>query len=265
MTAHRTKRVYRRVCVVLACLCVVTFTSCRQWEPGSERAKTEERAPANRAREKALLARNKVKHPGADMPVQTVYQLPDYPNGCEAASLTTVLQYLGYSVTLQDVVDRYLPREDFFWYDAQLYGPNPENAYAGNPGAGHTGYYCFEAPLAQAANTFLREQGEAYTARPIVGLTEEALLQLLDGGVPVIVWKTIDGEAPTLGENYTWYLHDTGEWYAPYTNVHVVVVRGYTDEAFLLCDPLGELESIPRADLLWQNHELGGRAVAILG
>ena len=46
--------------------------------------------------------------------VEPVMQLPELPNGCEAASLAAVLQFYGYSVDKLDLAYGYIPRVDFW-------------------------------------------------------------------------------------------------------------------------------------------------------
>lgn len=72
----------------------------------------------------------------ADVKVSSVCQLPDYPNGCEAASAVSMLNTAGIHVSLSDFVEKYLPKSDVRISFGCMYGPDPKEFYAGNPDAG---------------------------------------------------------------------------------------------------------------------------------
>ena len=42
------------------------------------------------------------------LPVNTIYQKPELPNGCEITSATIVLNYLGFNVSRVTMADTYL-------------------------------------------------------------------------------------------------------------------------------------------------------------
>ena len=56
--------------------------------------------------------------------VPLINQNPDYPNGCEAAAATMLLNYLGIDITLEDFINNYLPMSDVYEKDGIRYGPN---------------------------------------------------------------------------------------------------------------------------------------------
>ena len=150
---------------------------------------------------------------GVQLPVRTVLQNPELPNGCEAASLAALLKYKGVPADKLDLAYGYIPRGDIEETTDGRTGPDPELAYAGDPAAG-LGFYCFAQPVAQGANAYLAAQGSALRAADITGVTGQGLLQYLRGGDPVIVWITKDLSAPRTG-GCTWLLADTGETSAP--------------------------------------------------
>ena len=204
-------------------------------------------------------------HLGADLPVERISQLPELINGCEATSLAIVLRYWGYHVSKETIAYGYLPSAPLFWDNGQRHGPNPEEAYAGNP-ATTSGFYCYENPVAEAANMYLQEHGDnGLRALARRDVTEDELLTFLDNGWPILVWKTIDNRAPYRSGNLSWIFTGTGEVYVPYMNLHVVVLRGYTDAEFLLSDPLGRESSIDRLLFLELFEQMGSRIVAITG
>ena len=135
---------------------------------------------------------------GVQLPVRTVLQNPELPNGCEAASLAALLKYKGVPADKLDLAYGYIPRGDIEETTDGRTGPDPELAYAGDPAAG-LGFYCFAQPVAQGANAYLAAQGSALRAADITGVTGQGLLQYLRGGDPVIVWITKDLSAPRTG------------------------------------------------------------------
>lgn len=85
---------------------------------------------------------------GVQLPVRTVLQNPELPNGCEAASLAALLKYKGVPADKLDLAYGYIPRGDIEETTDGRTGPDPELAYAGDPAAG-LGFYCFAQPVAQ--------------------------------------------------------------------------------------------------------------------
>ncbi|MTQ81961.1 C39 family peptidase [Ruthenibacterium lactatiformans] len=75
---------------------------------------------------------------GVQLPVRTVLQNPELPNGCEAASLAALLNYKGVPADKLDLAYGYIPRGDIEETTDGRTGPDPELAYAGDP-AGGTG------------------------------------------------------------------------------------------------------------------------------
>ena len=191
------------------------------------------------------------------LPVRGILQNPQLPNGCEATSLAIVLQYLGYPAGKMDMAYAYIPREDFWANELGVRsGADPHVAYPGNPGAADAGYYCYPPPVVEGANAFLADQNAAHKALDITGASEEEILTLLDAGLPLIVWKTTDGQPPQTRADAAWLLPD-GQAYEPITNLHVVVLTGYNDSYFFFCDPLEGAARMGREELM-QNYALTG-------
>lgn len=63
--------------------------------------------------------------------VPLLLQNPDYPNGCEAASMVMVLQYLGVNISLKDFIENYLEKENVYEKEGERFGPDPAISYAG--------------------------------------------------------------------------------------------------------------------------------------
>lgn len=211
-----------------------------------------------------LPALNAPESGGADLPLEVVpvLQNPQLPNGCEAASLACLLQYQGFSVSASEIAGGWLPCRPFTYSGADRCGPDPEQAYAGDPFSETNGWYCFEGPVAQAANAYLGAQGSPLRARALSGAGTDQLLAELRAGRPVAVWFTQDHAAPRLNDRFSWLLPD-GQVYRPYANLHCVVLTGMTGEACTLADPLQGTVQVDRALFDQVYTAMGGRAVTL--
>ena len=194
--------------------------------------------------------------------VQTVFQEPALPNGCEAASLATLLEYNGCSVDLVSLGVDYLPRQSFSYSGPNRYGPDPEQAYAGDPASSSNGWYCFEGPIIEAANAWLRDQGSSLRAQIETGADMDRLEQLLRQGTPVAVWFTQDYEQPRFNTSFTWTLPD-GSTYTPYGNLHCVVLTGMDENQCYLADPMQGDSCIERDRFESIYTAMGSRAVVL--
>lgn len=194
--------------------------------------------------------------------VQPVLQNPQLPNGCEAASLATLLQYSGFSVDLGSLAADYLPCQSFTYNGLNRYGPDPEKAYAGDPFSTTNGWYCFEGPVVEAANAYLRAQGSDLRAQAVTGADIAELEHLLRQGRPVAVWFTQDYEQPRQNTSFTWTLPN-GHTYTPYANLHCVVLSGMDGQQCYLADPMQGSTSIPRDQFESIYTAMGSRAVVL--
>lgn len=194
--------------------------------------------------------------------VQAVFQEPALPNGCEAASLATLLEYNGYSVDLVSLGVDYLPRQSFSYSGPNRYGPDPEQAYAGDPASSSNGWYCFEGPIIEAANAWLRDQGSSLRAQSETGANMDRLEKLLRQGTPVAVWFTQDYEQPRFNTSFTWTLPD-GSTYTPYGNLHCVVLTGMDETQCYLADPMQGDSVIERDRFESIYTAMGSRAVVL--
>lgn len=194
--------------------------------------------------------------------VQPVFQNPELPNGCEAASLAALLQYQGFSVSPADLAAGYLPMTEFSYSGPNRYGPDPDEAYAGDPFSAKNGWYCMEGPVIEAANGYLADQGSALTARKITGAGMDELLDQLRQGHPVAVWVTQGYEMPRFNDAFTWTLPN-GDTYIPYGNLHCVVLTSMDETTCYLADPLQGSTSVSRSQFETVYTAMGSRAVVL--
>ena len=184
-----------------------------------------------------------------------IYQYPELPNGCEVTSLAMLLKWAGYPIDKIELAENYLPKEDFAHTDSERLGPDPSQTYAG-------GWYCFEGPAIYAGNAWLMEQGSSFQAVSLTGLTQKALEDYLDLGIPLAVWVTLN-YAPPKSSSFRWTLPD-GTRYTPYSNLHCVVLAGWNGDDYQIADPINGWQKVSPA-LFWNSFDaIGCRAVAIL-
>ena len=192
--------------------------------------------------------------------VPVVLQDPLLPNGCEAASLASALQFAGEDADMLDLAYAYIPREDFYTVNGARFGPSPQNAYAGDPAG--LGFYCFAAPVAAGANEYLAEAGSALRAHDVTGVTAEGLRAYLSSGTPVLVWITTDGEAPRLSA-FSWTVPSTGETVTGLANSHCVVLTALGRTRARIMDPLCGERTLTAEEFLFMFEKMGSRAVAL--
>ena len=195
------------------------------------------------------------------IPIQTLMQEPELPNGCEIVSLTAILNYYEYDVSKLKMADQFLPKQALTRQGGKLYGPDPYKVYAGNPRSKINGWYSFAPPIVEAANNYMATQKDKLKAINISGSSKEQLLSYLNNGIPIVVWITLDLSTPTLDGH--WYLSDTGEYYKAYTNLHVVVLNGYKEGMVHVMNPLkGQVEY--NLDAFFKSYEEMGKQAVIL-
>ncbi len=193
--------------------------------------------------------------------VEIIYQNPELPNGCEVTSLAMLLTSAGCPADKLTLYRDYLPKADFSYDGERRYGPSPEKWYAGDAADLKGGWYCFEGPVIQAANNWLKDHKNASQARPVTGLSRTELDLYAQEGVPLAVWVTLDYATPQYSE-FSWTLED-GTEYHPYSNLHCVVLAGIEDGDYLIADPITGFTQVGK-DLFWSTFSaMGSRAIIV--
>ena len=171
----------------------------------------------------------------------------DIASGCEAVSSTMLLKYYGYHVDKKSFTDNSLIRGN--WYVdnmGQMFGPDPNAAYVGNPYKGSSnncGFGCYANATAKSINKFLGNEA-AYKA---VVTSGKPLNQLIDDYIskdtPVLVWATMD-----MAKSYpscSWTVNYTdgssglkvGDKFTWAANEHCLVLVGYDKDRYYFNDP----------------------------
>jgi len=194
------------------------------------------------------------------IPVPIVMQNPELPNGCEITSLTCVVNFHGFQISKTEMADQYLPMVPFVRKDGKLFGANPYKAYAGNPRE-KTGFFSYAPPIVEAGNKYFTDKGSKLRAKDISGSSREQIISYLDKGIPVIIWVTLDLSAPNI--RFSWYFHDSGEYFKAPVNLHCVVLNGYSGNNVHVMNPLQGQITYP-ADAFFQSYAALGMHALII-
>lgn len=194
--------------------------------------------------------------------VEPVLQNPALPNGCEAASLATLLRYAGVEADAVELAMEWIPRQEFSYSGPDRFGPDPDEAYAGDPTSASGGWYCFAGPVVEGANGYLEAIGSSLRAKDLTGAAFAELEKRLAKGQPVAVWFTQDYQDPRMNESFTWTL-PSGERYVPYGNLHCLVLAGVEGGDCLLADPLSGSTRVDKDAFERIYTAMGSRALAV--
>lgn len=193
--------------------------------------------------------------------IPVVRQDPELPNGCEITTLTAVLTYHGIKTTKTRMSDDYLPKEPFKVQEGKRIGPDPHQAYAGNPRNENGGWYVFASPIVEASKKIIDDKGSRLITENVSGSSREELLSYMDQNIPVIIWVTLDLSPPVISGG--WYIDGTDEFHHSFTNLHAVVLDGWKDGEVIVMDPLEGLV-IHSEDEFFESYEaLGSQAVIV--
>lgn len=183
-------------------------------------------------------------------------QTERYPTGCECVSAVMLLQYLGYELSVDEFIEKYLEKQDFRKQDEKLYGPDPRKVFAGSPyDAESMGCYApvmvktlekfFASAKLPAEKTGIPKNAAGdWEAVDMSGVPMERLIEdTINNDIPVIFWATLDLKEYIPGPG--WILADTGETFTWRSNEHCMLLVGYDEERYYFNDP-------------WHNHGIIG-------
>ncbi|MCM1052902.1 MAG: C39 family peptidase [Ruminococcus sp.] len=191
--------------------------------------------------------------------VPLINQNPSYPNGCEAASATMLLNYYGIDITLEEFIN-YLPKDKVYKEDGTRYGPNPALYYAGNPSDKDNGWGCFDIVIAKTITSILNDYKSSLK---VVYQNNKSNLSTLISDAPALIWVTTDYEE--VSEVFTWQSYDKKVTYTYPLGEHVVVLTGSDDNYYYINDPLKDIKNIkvPKEQLEKCYDSLGRQFVLL--
>ena len=193
---------------------------------------------------------------------EIIEQYPELPTGCEITAMTMVLNYYGYDVDKVTMALDYMPKVPAEFYrgtDGRLMGPDLENYFVGDP-TQDSGYICGTGAIVTAANTYLTDVGSDLTAVALKNAQPEELYALIDQGIPVVIWCTINME--DRAETDGWYRED-GTFMEWSTNDHGAVLIGYDEDTVTVADPIYNRITVSREQFEKILAERGGQCVIL--
>ncbi len=190
--------------------------------------------------------------------VPTLSQYPELPTGCESVAATMVLQYYGVDITPTEFVVSYLEySENFYWINGDLYGPDPNKVFAGNPFTTDS-YGCFAGPIVNAINGSSSNcKAQKITNKNL----EELCTEYIDNDKPLLIWATMSMKESSQGK--TWYLDDKTKftWTA---GEHCLVLVGYDDSYYFFNDPMSGSTVAYQKNIVEKRFaEMGNQAIYI--
>ncbi|MBQ9964028.1 MAG: C39 family peptidase [Clostridia bacterium] len=191
--------------------------------------------------------------------VPFIDQTEQYPTGCESVSTVMVLQYWGYSVSVDTFIDSYLPCGDLPRKNGDTrFGCDPYKAFPGNPRS-TKGYGCFAPVITAAVENILSEE---HRVTDLTGTSLESLCNTyINNGIPVILWATAGMQKPYPSTVWQTPEGKIIEWKSPN---HCLVLTGYNDTHYFFNDPQkGVNIAYKRAACEHAFRELGSQAVVI--
>lgn len=189
--------------------------------------------------------------------VKNILQLPDFPNGCEAASAVMLLNYYGIDITLENFVDDYLPTSEVYKKNGVRYGPDPALYYAGDPRSEQGGWGCYEPVIERTLDKIIDAK-----IFHTINLTNTELPDLLTQ-LPVIIWITTDYSV--ADDLYQWSSYDKTKSYTYSKKTHAVLLIGYDNNNYYINDPLkDEVVKVEKKTLEKSYDSMGRQAVTIL-
>ncbi|MGN0642798.1 MAG: C39 family peptidase [Huintestinicola sp.] len=198
--------------------------------------------------------------------VPIVNQYPEMPVGCEIACTAALLGYLGYEDADKDILaEKYITAStaSFYESDGILYGPDPNEFFVGDPYG--KGFGCYADVVAEGINHFFRNHSSKNIAIVLNNTNSADLERLIDGGVPVIVWASIDMKPYRYNASSEWISDSTGETISWLAGSHTLVLVGYDDNFyyFMDCNDKDEIQAYIKETFLQRWEENGCRSVAV--
>ena len=163
-----------------------------------------------------------------------IYQIVDYPNGCESVSAVMALQYFGIDITVDEFIDNYLDMGSAPIMNGL--GPDPTLVYCGDPRR-KDGWGCHSSVIVNALAKFIDYDSftvSAYRGRSL----DELCRRCIDRDIPVIIWATV-GMFDSSGEQY-WASWTTPEGKKITYNkrLHCLLLVGYDEDNYYFNDSM---------------------------
>lgn len=193
--------------------------------------------------------------------VPYISQAGEYPTGCEVVSTSMLLKYYGYDISVDEFIDDYLESSFLEEVNGKLYGPNPNEAFVGDPRSVYS-YGCYAPVIVNSLNKILRK--EHWVKNTTGSEFSELIENYIDKEIPVLVWTSLNLLPTELGAE--WYLGESGEKFQWISNEHCMVLVGYDKDKYYFNDPYEGNGVVGYDKNLVEKRfkELGDQSVVIL-
>ena len=154
------------------------------------------------------------------------------PTGCEIISGMMLTRYWGLSVDVNTFLNATKQGMLHETNSGNTYGPSPDEAFVGSPHSSD-GFGCFPPVICCAFQKLLPN---SLQAKVVTGTSLYTLAHVwLPAGKPVMVWATINMQAPYSG--YSWTVSSTGKTFTWPAEEHCLVLTGYDKTGYWFNDP----------------------------
>ncbi len=185
--------------------------------------------------------------------VPHIYQMNDYPTGCESVSAVMVLNYAGVDISVDTFIDSYLDKGDRDSFD-------PNEVFGGDPKSS-TGMGCYMPVIKNACSKLL--YGTDYYIEASDSASLDTLCsQYIDNGIPVVVWATTDMASPYVSKTMT-YNGKAINWISP---EHCLLLVGYDAYYYYFNDPQNTEYPVCylKSDVVRAYNGLSNQSLAII-
>ncbi|MDN7228455.1 C39 family peptidase [Planococcus sp. N064] len=192
--------------------------------------------------------------------VPILLQEPELPTGCEMTSLTAMLNYYGEPVTKEEMAKKFLKKVPLRIEGGKLIGPDPQDAFTGDPTSAK-GVYVFPQAVVETAEKYATSVNEQFAASDLSGSSSQEIEKYITSGVPVLMWITRELEPPVT--NNGWWIEGTMEYHKTFQNQHAVVLTGIDESSVTIMDPLKGKVVHDKSEFFTSYESLGSYAMTL--
>lgn len=187
-----------------------------------------------------------------EVDIDPIDQFPELPAGCEAVSLTMVINSYGYDLEKTDIVDNWLE-----------YGSSIIDSYVGDPHIFLNGAGIYPPGLVNTVWNYVEDTNAKLYPIDTTEVEFDDLLKFVQADCPVVLWSTYydaypipeGGAEERDGIVYQWY-----------RNEHCVVLCGYDldDNTVTLTDPVRGIVTVSKSTIENIYDEMGQFSMIVL-
>lgn len=193
--------------------------------------------------------------------VPHIYQMNDYPTGCESVSAVSLMRFYGSDIDVDEFIDEFLPCADYPYTanDGIMYAESPNTHFIGDPRSTH-GFGCYSPVILKAMKKALPNGTNASTGK--LSSLEELCKKYVSNGDPVMVWATMEMRSSYSGKS--WVLPN-GDMFTFTCPEHALLLIGFDEESYFFSDPMQteDVVSYPKKSCEEAFRALGCQSIVI--